>query len=149
MVRAVKLTYRASLPDVVDYEINFANDWASDLAIKTSSSVPDDAWLPAPVSPHYLANLNGLTVVDVSGQAITIHTGTTAPAGGGFEIRRRDNCFMAATDADLVIRSSQPTMSFSRFSVCDRFYVRAFDGQNPPNYSEFSAALIFNLPLAS
>jgi len=40
-------------------------------------------------------------------------------------------------------------MSFSRFSVCDRFYVRAFDGQNPPNYSEFSAALIFNLPLAS
>jgi len=149
MVRAVKLTYRASLPDVVDYEINFANDWASDLAIKTSSSVPDDAWLPAPVSPHYLANLNGLTVVDVSGQAITIHTGTTAPAGGGFEIRRRDNCFMAATDADLVIRSSQPTMSYSRFSVCDRFYVRAFDGQNPPNYSEFSAALIFNLPLAS
>jgi len=149
IVRAVKLSYHASLPDIVGYEIGFANDWAEDLAIRTSSAVPADAWLPAVVAPTYLPNLNGLDVVDLSGQSITINTGVASPAGGGFEFRRRDNCFMRGIDADLVMRSSQPTMTFSRLSVWDRFYIRMFDNSNPPNYSEFSAALIFNLPLAS
>jgi len=147
--RHVKLSYRASLPDILDYEIAFANDWAEDLAIKTSSAVPSDA--PFPVSPaaKYLSNLNGLRVVALNGPAVTINAGAAAPTGGGFEIRRRDNCFTPGSDADLVTRSSQPTMTFSRTSIWDRFYIRAFDGSNPPNYSEFSAALIFNQPLAS
>jgi hypothetical protein len=147
IVRSVNLSYRASLPDLVDYEIRFANDWAEDLAIKTSSAVPSDAWLPATVAPEYLPNVSGLTVA-ISGQSVTVDAGTTAPVGGGFEIRRRDNCFMPGTDSDLVIRSSQPTVTFSRSSAWDRFYIRIFDGSNPPKYSEFSAALIFNLPLA-
>jgi hypothetical protein len=148
IVRAVTLKYHGSLPDLVQYTIRFANDWAEDLAITTSSAVPGDAWLPASVSPVYAPNLNGLTVVGISGGAITVNTGTAPAVGGGFEIRRRDNCFMPATDSDLVMRSSQQTMTFSRSSVWDRFYIRMYDGANPPNYSEFSAALIFNLPLA-
>jgi len=149
IVRSVKLNYHASLPDVVGYEIGFANDWAEDLAIRTGSVVPTDAWLPAPVAPTYLANLGGLSVMALSGQSVTIDAGTVAPAGGGFEIRRRDNCFMPGYDADLIMRSSQPMMTISRSSAWDRFYIRMFDGSNPPNYSEFSAALTFNLPLAS
>lgn len=149
VVRSVKLNYNASYPDLVEYTISFANDWADDLAIKTSATVPTDAWLPAAVSPTYLPNLNGLTVTALNGSAITINAGTTAPAGGGFEIRRRDNCFMPGMDPDLVMRSSQPSMTFSRASASDRYYVRAFDGSTPPNYSEFSAALIFSTPLAS
>lgn len=58
-------------------------------------------------------------------------------------------CFLPGSDPDLVMRGSQPTMSFSRVSASDRYYIRAYDGANPPNYSEFSAALIFNLPLNS
>lgn len=149
VVRSVGLSYCASLPDVVDYEIRFANDWAEDLAIKTTSEVPADAWLPSPIGAAYLPNLSGLTVTNLSGQSVTISAGRMAPAGGGFEVRRRDNCFLPGSDADLVMRTSQPTMTFSRFSAGDRFYIRAFDGSTPPNYSEFSAALIFNLPLAS
>ncbi len=42
----------------MEYEIAFANDWADDLAIKTSATVPANAWLPAPVNPTVLANLN-------------------------------------------------------------------------------------------
>ncbi|MEI9968511.1 MAG: hypothetical protein WDM87_07790 [Terracidiphilus sp.] len=34
VVRTVKVTYSASYPDLVNYEIAFANDWADDLAIK-------------------------------------------------------------------------------------------------------------------
>ena len=149
IVRGVKLTYAASYPDLVQYAISFANDWADDLAIKTSATVSADAWLPAAISPSYLPNLNGLSIASISGGNVTINTGATAITGGGFEIRRRDNCFMPGTDPDLVMRGSQPTMTFTRVSASDRFYIRMYDGSNPPNYSEFSAALIFNLPLGS
>ena len=148
IIRSVKLTYTASCPDLVHYAISFANDWADDLAIKTSATVPADAWLPAPISPNYLSNLSGLAVTAMSNGHVTINTGASAPSGGGFEIRRRDNCFMPGTDPDLVMRGSQPNMTFSRVSASDRFYIRMYDGSNPPKYSEFSAALIFNLPLA-
>ena len=58
VVRTVKVTYSPSYPDLVEYEIAFANDWADDLAIKTSAAVPANAWLPATVNPTVLANLN-------------------------------------------------------------------------------------------
>ncbi|MGA7246050.1 MAG: hypothetical protein WBX19_22895 [Terracidiphilus sp.] len=149
IVRSVKLTYTASYPDLVQYAINFANDWADDLASKTSTTVPADTWLPAAISPTYLSNLSGLSLTAMSGANVTINTGATATTGGGFEIRRRDNCFMPGVDPDLVMRGSQSTMTFTRVSASDRFYIRMYDGSNPPNYSEFSAALIFNLPLGS
>ena len=149
IVRAVRLAYASSDPEIVQYEIDFANDWAEDLAIKTSASVPEDAWLPAAISPEYSANLSGLAVVEISGSVVTIDTGAIAPIGGGFEVRRRDNCFMPGTDPELVLRGSQPTMSVIRGSASDRFYIRAFDGATPPNYSEFSAVLIFNTPLTT
>jgi hypothetical protein len=147
IVRAIKLTYTASIPDLVQYDISFANDWADDLAIKTSASVPADAWLPVPVSPIYSPNLNALSITNMSGNTVTINTGAAAPSSGGFEIRRRDNCFLPGTDPDLVMRGSQQNLTFSRISAGDRFYIRMYDAASPPNYSEFSAALIFNLPL--
>ena len=55
---------------------------------------------------------------------------------------------MPGEDTDLVMRGSQSTLTFTRASASDRFYLRIFDGATPPNYSEFSAALIFNLPLS-
>jgi hypothetical protein len=149
VVRTVKVSYRASLPDLVEYVIDFANDWADDLAIKTSATVPADTWLPAELSPTVLENLSGMMVAAMTGTTVTINAGTTAPTGGGFEVRRRDNCFMAGEDTDLVLRGSAATMSFARVSASDRYYVRMYDGATPPNYSEFSAALIFNVPLVS
>jgi len=147
VVRAVKVSYRASYPDLVEYVIAFANDWADDLAIKTSAAVPADAWLPAPVGPTVLANLTGLTVTSLSGSTVTINAGMTLPTGGGVEIRRRDFAFMPGDDPGLVARSSLPNMTFSRETANDRFYIRMYDGATPPNYSEFSTALFINLPL--
>jgi len=149
VIRTVKISYRASYPDLVEYAIAFANDWADDLAIKTSTTVAADAWLPAPVAPTLLANLSGLSVTAVNGSTVAINAGVTPPTGGGFEIRRRDFVFMAGEDPDLVMRSSVPNMSFSRESANDRFYIRMFDASTPPNYSEFSTALFINLPLGS
>jgi hypothetical protein len=56
---------------------------------------------------------------------------------------------MAGEDPSLVMRGSQPTLTFARVSASDRFYVRMYDGSTPPNYSEFSAALFINLPLSA
>lgn len=149
VVRAVKLTYSASYPDLVEYAIRFANDWADDLAVRTSETVPADAWLPAAVAPTVLANLNNLTVTSLNGSAVSIYAGLTPPAGGGFEIRRRDFAFMPGEDPDVVMRGTQPNMTFSREAAQERFYIRMYDGSTPPNYSEFSTALFINLPLGS
>lgn len=149
VVRRVKLDYRASMPDLIEYTIAFANDWADDLAIRTSSTVPEDTWLPAAVSPTLLANLNALTVSALSSSSVTINTGVTPPSGGGFEIRRRDFAFKAGEDTGLVARSSAQNITFARESANDRFYIRMYDGETPPNYSEFSTALFINLPYSS
>jgi hypothetical protein len=149
VVRTVKVTYRSYVPDVFGYEAVFANDWAEDLAIRTSESVSADAWLPAPAATNYAANLNALTVTAINGNNVTINTGATAPVGGGFEIRSRDYAFMMGEDPGLVMRGSQPNLTFTRQMAADRFYIRMFDGADPPNYSEFSAAIFFNMPLSS
>jgi hypothetical protein len=147
VVRTVTVSYKASYPDLVEYAIAFANDWADDLAIKTSATVPANTWLPAPIAPTVLANLNGLTVTTLNGTTVAINAGATPPTGGGFEVRLRDFDFMPGEDPSLVMRSTQPTMTFSRITANDRFYIRMFDGSTPPNYSEFSTALFINLPL--
>jgi hypothetical protein len=147
VVREVKIRYSASLPDLVEYGITFANDWAEDLAIKRNPSVPDDAWLSVPAAPTVLPNLSGLTVTALNGSTVGINTGISPPAGGGFEVRRRDFEFMPGTDPGLVTRSALPNITFSRETTNDRFYIRVYDGATPPNYSEFSAALFINLPL--
>jgi len=147
VVRAVTVSYRASFPDLVEYAIAFANDWADDLAIKTSVTVPVNTWLPAPVAPALLANLNDLTVTTLNGTTVAVNAGVTPPTSGGFEIRSRDFVFMPGEDPSLVMRSTQPTMTFSRITANDRFYIRMYDGSTPPNYSEFSTALFINLTL--
>ncbi|MGC1462264.1 MAG: hypothetical protein WA802_08685, partial [Terracidiphilus sp.] len=111
VVRTVKVSYRGSYPDLVEYAIGFANDWADDLAIKTSAAVPTDAWLPAPIAPTVLANLTGLTVTTLNGNTVGIDAGVTPPVGGGFEIRRRDFAFMPGEDPGLVARVSLPNMT--------------------------------------
>jgi hypothetical protein len=114
IVRAVRLTYGSSYPDLIEYSITFANEWADDLAIKTSSTVPADAWLPAPVAPTLLANLTALTVTTLSGTTVSVTVGITPPTGGGFEVRRRDLAFMPGYDATLVMRSSVTNFTFAR-----------------------------------
>lgn len=149
VVRTVRVTYSASLPDLVEYEIAFANDWADDLAIKTSTTVPANAWLPATANPTVLGNLTNLTVTTLNGSTVTVNTGITPPAGGGFEVRLRDFAFMPGQDPTLALRGSQPNLTLLRVSASDRFYIRMYDGSTPPNYSEFSTALFVNLPLSS
>jgi hypothetical protein len=71
------------------------------------------------------------------------------PAGGGFEVRRRDNAFGVGVDsADLVLRSPVRSFSIPRAAQVEHFYVRMYDGSTPPVYSRFSSAVFVNAPVS-
>lgn len=148
VVRRVQLDLMCSQPGLVEYTIQFSNDWAEALAIKTSSAVPADVWLPLqPQAASPLANLDLLTVTSVTSSQINISANVTPPTGGGFEVRRRDWSFGPGTSSDLVLRSPVPNFIIPREAVMEQYYIRMYDGSTPPNYSRFSSAVFVNLPL--
>jgi hypothetical protein len=148
VVRTVEIDLACTAPALVKYRIAFANDWADDLAIRTSTTVPEDAWLPQQPEPTPpLASLNSLVVTQVTGSNIQIVAGATPPTGGGFEVRQRDWSFCAGQGPDLVFRTLVPNISISRQSAVEQYYIRMYDASTPPNYSRFSSAVFVNLPL--
>ncbi len=149
VVREVEIDLAGTKPTLTKYTISFANDWADDLAIKTSSAVPADAWLPQqPETTTPLASLNALVATSVTGSTIQIAANATAPTGGGFEVRRRDWSFTPGPGPDLVLRSPVPNFTIPRQAAMEQYYIRMYDGSTPPNYSRFSSAVFVNLPLS-
>ena len=148
VVRKVQIELLCGWPGLAKYIVEFANDWADALAIKTSKTVPADAWLPQqPETTPPLANLAATSVTAVSGSAIQISTNATPPAGGGFEVRRRDWAFGPGTNSDLVLRSPVSNFTIPREAVTEQYFVRMYDGSTPPNYSRFSSAVFVNVAL--
>lgn len=150
VVREVQIDVGNSAPSLTKYSISFANDWADELAIRTSSAIPADVWLPQqPETVTPLANLNTLAVTSVTGSVIQIAAGVAPPTGGGFEVRRRDWSFTPGPGPDLVLRSPVPNFTIPRQAAMEQYYIRMYDGSTPPNYSRFSNAVFVNLPLSS
>ena len=148
VVRAVEIDLASTKPSLAKYTLLFANDWADDLAIRTSASVPADVWLPQqPETVTPLASLNTLAVTSVTGSVIQIAANATPPSGGGFEVRRRDWSFTPGPGPDLVLRSPVPNFTIPRQAAMEQYYIRMYDGSTPPNYSRFSSAVFVNLPL--
>ncbi len=149
VVRAVTVEAGHSTPDLTKYTISFANDWAEALSIRLSKTVPKDTWLPqqAETAVTVLSNLAALTISSVTGSAIQIAAGVTPPAGGGFEVRRRDWYFAPGNDADLVLRSPIANFTIPREAAIEQYFIRQYDASTPPNYSRFSSAVFINVPL--
>ncbi len=96
-----------------------------------------------------LANLQQLAVTSLTETALQVDAGTAPPAGGGFEVRRRDWEFGPAVDTvDLVLRSPVRSFTIPRAAQVERFYVRMYDGSTPPIYSRFSSAVFVNAPFS-
>jgi len=147
VVRSVQIEVFSTLPQINQYTIQFANDWADALAIKTSSTVPADIWLPQkPQTIEPLPNLMTLSA-SISGNSIQVDAGVTPPVGGGFEVRRRDWSFGPGIDSDFVLRSPVSSFIIPRESPIEQYYVRMYDGSTPPNYSRFSSAIFVNVAL--
>lgn len=149
IVREVRLELANSVPTLAKYTIQFANDWAEGLAMKLSSSIPNDAWVPQlpTAAGSVLTNLDGLLVSSVDSNSIQVRAGVTPPVNGGFEVRRSDWSFRAGNDPDLVLRSPVANFSIPREGGAERYYIRIYDGSTPPLYSRFSSAIFNNVPL--
>ncbi|MGB0124955.1 MAG: hypothetical protein WA419_09570 [Silvibacterium sp.] len=148
VVRTVELELSCGSPGLVKYVVSFANDWADALAIKTSSTVPADVWLPQqPEATPPLANLATLTISSVTGSAITVNAVAVPPTNGGFEVRRRDWAFGPGANSDLVLRSPVNNFTIPREAAVEQYYIRMYDGSTPPNYSRFSSAVFVNVAL--
>jgi hypothetical protein len=79
---------------------------------------------------------------------LQIDAGTDPPAGGGFEVRRRDWDFGPGVDQNLVLRSPVRSFTIPRCAQVERYYIRMYDASTPPFYSRLSSAVFTNLPVA-
>ncbi|QNI36814.1 hypothetical protein [Edaphobacter albus] len=150
LVRKVVVEDGHARPELASYHISFANDWAESLGLKLAEGVAVDALLPetaASTPANVLVNLQSLQVTSATGTALQMDAGINPPAGGGFEVRRRDWAFGAGVDQDLVLRSPVRSFSIPRAAQVERYYVRMYDNSNPPVYSRFSSAVFTNLPV--
>jgi hypothetical protein len=150
VVRRVDVANGGACPEVLTYRIAFANDWAEGLGLTLSEAIAADALLPqaALSAPgNVLANLQQLQLVSATDTALQVDAGTAPPAGGGFEVRRRDGDFGPGVDQDLVLRSPVRSFSIPREAQIEHYYVRMYDGSNPPLYSRFSSAVFTDLPV--
>jgi hypothetical protein len=146
VVRNVTVAATNSYPEVLQYTIKYANDWAEPLSLITSNVIPKDVELPdlAATVPLAVDSLRELTVASLTTTAINVNAGVTPPPGGGFEVRRRDWIFGAGDTVDVVLRSPVPNFTIIRAFPIEQYYVRMYDGANPPNYSRFSSAVFVN-----
>lgn len=150
VVRRVEIADGMACPEVLTYRVSFANDWAEGLGLTLSEAIAADTLLPqtALSAPgNVLMNLQQLQVVSATGTALQVDAGTAAPAGGGFEVRRRDGDFGPGVDQDLVLRSPVRSFSIPREGQVEHYYVRMYDGSTPPLYSRFSSAVFTDLPV--
>ena len=164
MVRRVAIEAHGAGPEVLTYRMALANDWAEGLGVRLSEAIAKDALLPAislpcsagqtPVVPqHAIANLQQLVVIGATGtgssNALQVDAGQDPPAGGGFEVRRRDGGFGtgASGNGDMVLRSTVRGFSIPRAAMEERFFVRMYDGSAVPLYSRESCAIVTHLPL--
>jgi hypothetical protein len=156
LVRSVIAQDGSAVPEVRQYKIGFANDWAAEWAagigLKLSEEIAADAYLPqtAEMAPgQVLANLQQLAVTSLSETALQVDTGMAPPAGGGFEVRLKDWDFGAGVDAaDLVLRSPVRSFAIPRAAQVEQFYVRMYDASVPPLYSRFSSAVFVDAPVS-
>jgi hypothetical protein len=151
LVRHVDVVDGMACREVLTYRMAFANDWAEGLGLTLSEAIAMDALLPhtALTTPgSVLANLQQLQVVNATETALQVDAGMAPPAGGGFEVRRRDGDFGPGVDQDLVLRSPVRSFSIPREGQVEHYYVRMYDGSIPSVYSRFSSAVFTNLPVS-
>ena len=155
IVRRITIEPAPAFSEAITYKIAFANDWAEALGLTLSETIAADAILPLAAqttaqlgSATVLVNLQQLQLVSATTTALQLDAGLAPPAGGGFEVRRRDGAFGPNIAQDLVLRSPVRSFSIPREAQVERYYVRMYDASTPPLYSRFSSAVFTNLPVS-
>ncbi len=148
VIRSSELELLGSNPDLLTYRVQFADGWAHNLSILMSTTVPVNAIIPQDPQDMNMSMVESITklrIKAITGGAITVYAGLEAPAGGGFEVRRRDYTFGLRGGSDLVLRTSSSSFTIPVSWPGEQFFIRMFDGANSPSYSDKSAVLIVNV----
>lgn len=154
LVRSAAITATSAMDEVLVYKLALANDWSEAVSVAVKGTVAQDAVLPPNPAPTVRAVSPDIAAADVTAvttTSLTLAMNATAPAGGGFEVRRQDANFGDGVTAGispvgLVLRSPVANFSLARSADHEEFYIRMFDGSTPPQYSRVSAAIITNVP---
>ncbi len=112
VVRSVKVSYQGSDPDMVEYAVTFANDWADDLADQDECHGACGRMAASGNCSQLCRQSCGTDCIRAEWEHGDHPYGNCAAEGGGFEIRRRDFAFMPGEDPDLVMRASLQNMTF-------------------------------------
>jgi hypothetical protein len=150
VVRSVVIEAGSGSPETLQYKIGFANDWAEGLSMKLSTAISTDVFLPQQAESavgNVLENLQSMQVLAITTSALQVDAGVDPPTNGGFEVRRRDWDFGVGVDQDLVLRSPVRSFSIPRTEQQEQYFVRMYDGSNPPVYSRFSGVVFTNVPV--
>jgi hypothetical protein len=147
IVRSVLIESESSAFDEWKYRIEFANDWADDLAIRLDQHIPSDLAVPRNAGIEVLESVSELKAELLPIGVVEIDARMNPPMGGGFEVRWRDGAFGPGIDSDLVLRSPVRVFQIPRSAAEDRFYIRMYDGATPPRYSRFAAAILVHAHL--
>jgi hypothetical protein len=155
MVRTVTIRNGNALPELLEYSLGLANEWADCLSMTLHDTPALDAVLPqqpAVAANAVAANLPLADVTALTETSIALNLNATPPTGGGFEVRRQDAAFGNGTQPGvslqgLVVRSPVASFTLPRAAQQEQFFVRMYDGSTPPLYSRVSAAIFTDVPL--
>jgi hypothetical protein len=85
--------------------------------------------------------LPGAAITSVQEASLVIDAGMAPVAGGGFEVRLKDEGWGANEDRNLLGRFTTETFTVPMLATSQDNFLRMFDGSTPPNYSRFTTLL--------
>lgn len=148
IVREVDIAVEDPRNDRSVYHLKFANDAAETLSYsfeKTRLKLPA-VGVSVPASWN-LPPVKDAQFAQILDSQVTIATNLAPLAGGGFEVRGVDEGWDAANDRNLIGRFALQSFSAPRLSRSQCYYIRQYDGAQPPNYSRDATLLHVDWPL--
>jgi hypothetical protein len=136
--------YTLRFVDAGDPSLDFA--FVTALMKQTQVLTPMDV---TEVGSYYLADLTDAEVTNVTSTTVTIDVGFTPVSGGGIEARYSDEGWGDGYNGNLVGRFTNSSFTLTRYARAQTYFLRSYDGSEPPKYSRYSTALHVDYPINS
>ena len=141
-VREVKIELVSVGEEWSEYSIGFANDAAEQLSFSVGAAADKTAVsYSSEIVNTTVPCLPDAAVTAVQNGSIAINAGMVPLAGGGFEVRLKDEGWGANVDRNLLGRFTTENFTVPQLATSQDCFVRMFDGATPPNYSRFATLL--------
>ena len=142
IVREVKIQFVSMGEECSQYTIDFANDAAQQLSFSLGVTAQKPALsYSTEIAGTSVPCLPGAEITSVQSGSVVIDAGMAPVAGGGFEVRLKDEGWGANVNRNLLGRFTTETFTAPKLATSQDYFLRMFDGSTPPNYSRFATLL--------